>query len=120
MHDVSSAERDRTERDRPKRAPADQSPTERPSTDSSHGDDRDVPFGIRLPSLLQSSSRRRWRLGVVAVVTVAGASLVWPIYAQFGGIRPYVLGLPLSLAWVVGWLAVVFVTLGAFFLHEER
>jgi hypothetical protein len=54
---------------------------------------------------------RRARIAFALFAAVAGAALVWPLYPLFGGIRPMILGLPLSLAWVVLWLALVFVAL---------
>ena len=39
-------------------------------------------------------------------------AMTWPGYARFGNsIEPYVLGLPFSLAWVVGWVLLTFVVL---------
>ena len=42
---------------------------------------------------------------------ISGLALIWPIYPFAGSIRPYLLGLPYSFAWVVGWLIVMFVAL---------
>ena len=42
-------------------------------------------------------------------------ALTWPGYAWFGArIRPWVLGLPFSLAWVVGWVLLTFLVLVTF------
>ena len=42
-------------------------------------------------------------------------AMTWPVYARFGNsIEPYVLGLPFSLAWVVGWVLMTFVVLVAY------
>jgi hypothetical protein len=78
----------------------------------------DLPTGLFFSSLQDASARRR-TLAFVLVVTVAGLALVWPVYPSVAGIRPYVLGLPFSLAWVVGWLLVVFVALVLFYRAEE-
>jgi hypothetical protein len=51
---------------------------------------------------------------------VAGLALVWPVYPSVASIRPYVLGLPFSLAWVVGWLGVVFVALVLLYRADEH
>lgn len=61
---------------------------------------------------------RRVYLGATAVLVVVFCALVWPVYPRFAGIRPLVLGVPLSLAWVVAWLLVSFMTLLALFLWE--
>ena len=40
------------------------------------------------------------------------AGLTWPCYAWFGNrLKPYVLGLPFSMAWIVGWILASFVAL---------
>lgn len=49
------------------------------------------------------------------MVLIAGIALVWPVYPLARSIRPYVLGLPFSFAWVVGWLVLVFVALVLFY-----
>ncbi len=53
------------------------------------------------------------RNGLLFLYTaVCGAALVWPGYAWFGNrIEPFVLGLPFSLAWVVGWVLLTFLVL---------
>jgi len=39
-------------------------------------------------------------------------AMTWPVYAKFGNsIEPYVLGIPFSFAWVVGWVLATFVVL---------
>jgi len=68
----------------------------------------DVPRGLVVPALT-GDSRRSWILrGVLVVLAAATAGLIWPVYPAVSSIRPYVLGLPFSFAWVVGWLVVVF------------
>lgn len=48
------------------------------------------------------------------------ALLVWPIYPRFARARPFVLGMPLSLFYVVTLLLLSFVVLVALFLWESR
>jgi hypothetical protein len=55
--------------------------------------------------------RRRRRLAFIAILVAAMLALLWPIYPLFAGVFPLILGLPLSLAWPVLWLAVVFAAL---------
>jgi hypothetical protein len=55
----------------------------------------------------------------VTVLLIAALALVWPVYALFSGIYPLVLGLPLSLAWPVLWLAVVFIALAWLYRSES-
>jgi len=52
-------------------------------------------------------------------VALCGAALVWPGYAWFGNrIEPFVLGLPFSLAWVVGWVVLTFGVLVVYHLTD--
>jgi len=56
---------------------------------------------------------RNLLLGIYAVSCLL--AMTWPGYALFGNsIEPYVLGLPYSLAWVVGWVLATFVVLLAY------
>ena len=48
--------------------------------------------------------------GLYALICVS--ALIWPGYAWLGNrIEPYVLGLPFSLAWIVGWVMLSLVAL---------
>lgn len=46
-------------------------------------------------------------------------AVTWPVYALFAGIEPRVLGLPLSLAWIVGWVLASFLGLLALYAWER-
>jgi hypothetical protein len=70
-----------------------------------------VPKGLVLFPPDTPPRRRRQRLFFAAVLAMAALALVWPVYPLFSGIFPLILGLPLSLAWTVLWLAVVFAAL---------
>ncbi len=63
--------------------------------------------------------RKRRRLLFAAVYLLVTAALVWPVYPLFSGIRPLILGLPLSLSWIVLVLAVGFAALLALYLGDE-
>jgi len=48
-------------------------------------------------------------------------ALTWPGYDWLGNrIRPFVLGLPFSLAWVMGWVCASFVALVAYHASDRR
>lgn len=72
-----------------------------------------------VPSDLTPKERRVY-LGATAVLVLVFVALVWPVYPLFADIRPFVLGMPLSLVWVVAWLFVSFFTLLAVYLWEDR
>ena len=62
---------------------------------------------------------RHTLLGVYVVLCLG--ALCWPGYAWFGNsVEPSVLGIPFSLAWVVGWVLLTFVVLGAYHLTGQR
>ena len=63
---------------------------------------------------------RRRRLIFLAVWLLAAAMLLWPVYPQFSGIEPLVLGLPLGLAWVISAILVVFFALLWLYLGEDQ
>ena len=52
---------------------------------------------------------------------VALSAVVWPVYPAIGNrIEPFVMGLPFSLAWIVGWVAATFVALVLYERSIER
>ena len=74
-------------------------------------DDSDLPHGLVFFTDRASPSTRRRRITFMIIVLVAGLAVVAPVYPLFSGIRPLILGLPLSFAWVILWLAIVFAAL---------
>lgn len=52
--------------------------------------------------------RRRRRLVFLSICCAAALATNWPVYSLFAGTFPLVAGLPLSLAWVVLWMLIVF------------
>jgi hypothetical protein len=74
----------------------------------------------RLFSSALSATERRVYGAVTALFVVAFFATMWPIYPWFSRIRPFVLGVPLSLAYLVGLAAVCFATLLALYLWEGR
>ncbi len=76
------------------------------------------PSGLVVPGL-QRADRRGPLLAFLAVTVISGLALIWPVYPFAGRIRPYVLGLPFSFAWVVGWLIVMFVALVLLYRTDE-
>jgi len=61
----------------------------------------------------ERSHLRHWLFGLYVLVCLAAQT--WPVYDRFGNsIEPYVLGLPWSLAWVVGWVTLTFVALAIY------
>lgn len=77
----------------------------------------------RKPRLFSSalSSRERLVYGAVTVVfVVCFLATMWPVYASFSRVRPLVLGVPLSLAYLVGLVGVSFFTLLGLYTWERR
>ncbi len=60
-------------------------------------------------------------LSFAAYVVVCLVGLVWPGYAWWGArFEPVVLGIPFSLTWVIGWVALTFLALLAYDLTRPR
>ena len=57
---------------------------------------------------------------VFTVYLLVAVLLVWPVFPLFSGVRPLILGLPLSLAWVVLALGVMFAALVWLYRNEDR
>lgn len=72
-----------------------------------------------VPSGLTPGERRVYG-AVTAFFVVVFFALMWPVYALFSGIRPMILGLPLSLFYLVVILVLSFVVLLALFAWEGR
>ncbi len=47
-------------------------------------------------------------------------ALIWPIYSLFSGIRPMILGMPLSLFYIVVVIVTVFLVMLTLFLWEGK
>lgn len=61
------------------------------------------------------------RIALAIYFAICAAALIYPGHAWFGAqIEPYVLGLPFSFAYNIGWVVLTFVVLLAFHLAEER
>jgi hypothetical protein len=71
------------------------------------------------PSHLSGRERVVYRAVTFFFVALFFA-LIWPVYGLFAGIRPLILGVPLSLAYVVCLLLAGFSVLLALFLWEDR
>lgn len=48
------------------------------------------------------------------------AAMMWPIYPRFAGVRPMILGMPLSLAYLGGLLVLSFAVALGLFVWEAR
>lgn len=73
-----------------------------------HADD--IPRGVVIPGL-KDDSRRPIVLVFLMTGVISGLALIWPVYPLAADLQPYILGLPLSFAWVVGWLIIMFTAL---------
>lgn len=77
----------------------------------------------RRPRLMPSHLSRTERVvygGITVYFVLVFLALIWPVYPFFSGIEPRILGLPLSLSYIVGLLLLSFGVLLALYLWEER
>jgi hypothetical protein len=75
---------------------------------------RPDPQRARLPRRAASSCLAGIRAHVLfaGYCVLALSGVTWPVYTRLGNrIQPLVLGLPFSLAWIVGWVVATFVAL---------
>lgn len=68
-----------------------------------------------------SQRTRRWpHVALALYALVCLLALVWPLYDVIANrLEPYVLGLPFSLAWIVGWALLTFAVLVAYYAVTE-
>jgi len=84
-------------------------------------DSRDSqPLGLVFFGQPASPGFRRRRLAFAGLLIAAALALVWPVYSFFAGTFPLILGLPLSLAWVLLWLLLVFLGLVGLYWGDRR
>jgi hypothetical protein len=83
-------------------------------------DRRRIPAALHLFAAGTSARHRRRRLAFLAVYVAAAVALLWPVYPRFAAAFPLVLGLPLSLFWILAVLLVVFAALLGLYLGERR
>lgn len=72
-----------------------------------------------VPRDLPPGPRRVYLAATVFFVAVFVA-LVWPVYPNFASVRPFVLGMPFSLVYVVILLVAAFGALLGLYLWEDR
>lgn len=73
--------------------------------------------------LIFSSSnpkRRKRAFLLIGFLFLFQLCLIWPIYPVFGGAEPFILGFPLSFAWVIFILVLSFLALLLFFKSENN
>ncbi len=83
-------------------------------------DSREIPRGPVFFARDAPPSFRRRRIFFSWLLAAAALAMIWPVYPFFAGALPRVLGVPLSLAWVVLWLVLMFVALLGLYLGDAR
>jgi hypothetical protein len=84
---------------------------------------RRAPGRSRAPRFLSSSltpRERRVYVGATIYFLVATAAMIWPVYALFSRVRPFVLGMPFALAYLAAVLVVSFLVLLTLYVWEGR
>ena len=65
-------------------------------------------------------AKRRRRLFFITVWLGVAAMVTWPLFAPFAGAEPLILGLPLSLAWIILAVLTIFFALLVLHMAEEN
>lgn len=60
------------------------------------------------------------RILFLAVMLIIGLFLIWPGYAFFSSAEPFILGFPLSFAWIIICTVAGFVAMLALYMHDNR
>ena len=81
---------------------------------------QELPKGLTLFRPGTDPAKRRRRQIFLGIYVLVAVLLVWPVFPLFSGIRPLILGLPLSFAWVVLALTVMFGAIVWLYRAEER
>jgi len=89
-------------------------------TEPDSGLDAEISNSLRFfPETTPVTTRRRRWFFLAAWCTIS-ALLIWPIYPLFKSATPLILGLPLSLAWILLAMVLMFLALLVLFLGDER
>lgn len=76
-------------------------------------------FTLHFPARLSSRRRKIYRF-LVGYFLLIFAGMIWPVYPLFDQIRPYILGIPFSLFYLVTLLSATFVALLTVYLWELK
>ena len=68
----------------------------------------------------KNSSYRKSRWTFCIVITLVSLFLIWPGYSLFSSATPFILGFPLSFAWVIFCTIAGFLALLALYLSDNR
>jgi hypothetical protein len=63
---------------------------------------------------------RRSRIIFLAVMLFAILSVIWPGLYLFSGATPFILGFPLSFAWVILWVVICFSAMMGLYLSDKK
>ena len=63
---------------------------------------------------------RRVRTIAVACFLAISCAMIWPVYPMFSSLRPFVLGMPFALFYLVLLLVLTFTILSLLFIWESR
>lgn len=78
-----------------------------------------LPTGLCLFPSTTTTAHRRRRLAFLVIYLLVGSLVLWPVFPFFAGAKPLILGLPLSMAWVVFALTAMFGALLWLYLGED-
>lgn len=62
----------------------------------------------------------RRKIIFLLLLAAVQVGLIWPVYPLFSGIRPFILGLPLSFFWLLVMLSLAFGTLLWYYLTDPE
>lgn len=54
------------------------------------------------------------------IAIIISLAIMWPVYPFFSGIEPFILGLPLSFAWIILWVIIGFISLLWLYFSDNK
>lgn len=76
--------------------------------------------GSRTLIQIGSHTLRANRVFILIVAFLASLSIMWPGYPLFANIEPLILGLPLSFAWIILWVVLMFIALLLLYFSDNK
>lgn len=70
--------------------------------------------------VIGDSAFRMNRILFSAVMLIAAFFLIWPGYTFFSSATPFIIGLPLSFAWVILWVIIGFAAMLSLYISDNK
>ena len=76
--------------------------------------------GSRTLIQVGSHTFRANRFFILIMAFLASLSIMWPGYPLFADVEPFILGVPLSFAWIILWVILMFIALLLLYFSDNK